>query len=315
MEDPPISPACRGSLPAEIETEVEEDEEELMAEQVDEEELEEEAGAAEEEEARYEAAPPRSAGSDRSGGRSSGRPSQDYTVRESSKEVWKNFGCNTEAGRLLRRLYTTKGPADAASKVSYPRLESPMSRWEPKAGPRKPCPQRAHVKVPRPTRAPRYDPDDPKNWRVPLPGRKPESEIRAEMEAQAPEVPNMPQGRNQAAEKAGLQHKFQFCGGRAMPKGAMGNVEAGASPEALVKEDRRSLDDNGMNAEHREIFEELMLAVKRKQERIAEIDAQDAADNAKPSKEKTARNKEALELRNDIDRCLKDIDKLMDLTA
>mmetsp|Transcript_22359 Transcript_22359/g.47728 ORF Transcript_22359/g.47728 Transcript_22359/m.47728 type:complete len:304 (+) Transcript_22359:66-977(+) len=303
MENPPISPTSptgRGFLPAEVETEVEEEEEEQAAEQVDDEDLEEEAS--------YD--PPSSDG----GAARGGQRSQDYSVPEASKEVWKNFGCNTEAGRLLRRLYNTKGPSEAASKVSYPRLESPSSRWEPKAGPRKPCPQRAPVRVPRPTRASKYDPDDPRNWRVPLPGRKPESEIRAEMEAERPEIPDIPRGRDQAAEKAGLQDKFQFCGGRAMPKGAMGHVENAALPTALPKNNRRELDDNGMNAEHREIFEELMLAIKRKQERIKEIDAQDALDS-KPSKEKTEKNKEALQLRNDIDRCLKDIDKLMELTA
>lgn len=305
MEDLPISPTWaaspngRGSLPAEVETEVEE-EEEPAAEQVDED-LEEEEASCD---------PPSTGGSAARGD----QRSQDYSVPEASKEVWKQFGCNTEAGRMLRRLYTTKGPSEAASKVSYPRLQSPASRWEPKAGPRKACPQRAPVRVPRPTRAPKYDPDDPRNWRVPLPGRKPESEIRAEMEAERPEIPDMPTGRDQAAEKAGLQDKFQYCGGRAMPKGAMGYVESAALPTALPKDNRRELDDNGMNAEHREIFEELMLAIKRKQERIREIDAQDALD-PKPSKEKTQQNKEALELRNDIDRCLKDIDKLMELTA
>lgn len=302
MEDPPISPAWaatpsgKASLPAEVETEVEDEEEDQPAEQIDEEDLAEEASC--------ESAPSKG-----------GRRSQDYAVPDANKEVWKNFGCNTEAGRLLRRLYTTKGgSAEAASKVSYPRLESPTARWAPKAAAKKPCPQRAPVRVPRPTRAPKYDPDDPKNWRVPVPCRKPESEIRAEMDAVRPEIPDIPRGRDQASEKAGLQEKFQFCGGRAMPRGVMGNVESADVPAALPKEDRRGVDDNGMTAEHREIFEEMMLAIKRKQERIAEIDAQDAAD-PKPSKEKTERNKEALQLRNDIDRRLQDIDKLMELTA
>jgi len=154
-----------------------------------------------------------------------------------------------------------------------------------------------------------------------LPGRKPAKEILAEMEADRPQVPVLPQGRDQAREKNNLQDRFQFCGGRAMPKGAMGHVEKNADlPERVGPstrerlEDRRRKDENGMNAEHREIFEELMLAVKRKQERLKEIQAEEAAE-ARPSKVTTARNKEALELRNDIDRCLKDIDKLMELTA
>ncbi|CAE7379488.1 unnamed protein product [Symbiodinium pilosum] len=38
----------------------------------------------------------------------------DYTVPEQSKEVWKHFGCDTEAGRMLRRLY--KGAAASATR-------------------------------------------------------------------------------------------------------------------------------------------------------------------------------------------------------
>jgi len=241
-----------------------------------------------------------------------------YAVPKANQEVWKQFGCNTEAGRALRRLYSNGSHKDAASRVSYPRLQSPSQRWEPKAGPRKTCPQRAPVRVPR-AGGPKYDPDDPKNWRVPLPSRKPASQIMAEMEAERPQVPNLAPGRDQAVEKQQLQARFQFCGGRAMPKGAMGHVEATADlPQVLESmrgrmEDRRRKDENGMDAEQREIFEELMLAIKRKQERLREIDAEDAAD-PKPSKAKTMRNKEALELRNDIDRNVADIDKLLELT-
>mmetsp|Transcript_71674 Transcript_71674/g.184847 ORF Transcript_71674/g.184847 Transcript_71674/m.184847 type:complete len:324 (-) Transcript_71674:34-1005(-) len=244
----------------------------------------------------------------------------EYAVKESSREVWKNFGTDTEAGRALRKLYAGKGMGAAAAKVAYPRLKSPASSWEPKQAPRKPCPQRAAVRVPVMRPKP-LDRDDPSNWRIPIPCRKPAAEIMAEMEAARPEVPNLVAGRNQDAEKQGLQDRFRFCGGRAMPKGAMGHVEDSADlPQAdgpsmrEIYDGRRRVDENGMTAEHREIFEELMLAVQRKQDRIKEIDATDAAD-PKPSKAKTQRNKEALELRNDINRCLKDIDRLMEITA
>lgn len=253
-------------------------------------------------------------GSGRGGGGGGGG---DYAVPSANREVWKQFGCNTEAGRALRRLYKGGAQSDASSMVSYPRLQSPSQKWEAKPAARKPCPQRAPVRVPKASR-PKYDPDDPRNWRVPLPGRKPANQIMAEMEADQPEMPNLPQGRNNGAEKQQLQDRFQFCGGRAMPKGAMGHVEHSEDLPQVVEsirgrlEERRRRDENGMDAEQRDIFEELMLAIKHKQERISEIDAEDATD-PKPGKARTARNKEALELRNEINRNLADIDKLMEL--
>jgi len=244
--------------------------------------------------------------------------SGDYVVPEANKQVWKQFGFDTEAGRALRRLYQGRGQSDGASMVSYPRLRSPQQRWEAKPAPRKACPQRAQVRVPK-ARGPRIDPDDPRHWRLPLPGRKPAAEILAEMEAAQPQVPNLPVGRNQAVEKQHLQDRFQFCGGRAMPKGAMGHVndtltlpKPAPSIRAML-EDRSRIDDNGMNAEEREIFQELVLAVQRKQERLKEIDEENSADG-KPGKAKTARNKEALELQNDIERCLGNIDTLLHCT-
>jgi len=244
---------------------------------------------------------------------------QDYQVPAANKEVWKAFGCNTEAGRALRSLYKSGSQRDAASMVAYPRLKSPSQRWEPKPKDRGACPQRAPVRVPR-ARQPTPDRDDPRNWRVGVPLRRPAHEIQAEMEAQRPQIPDLPKGRDQSVEKQQLQSRFQFCGGRAMPKGAMGYVENAALPKAGPSvrsqlQDRKKKDDNGMDAEQREIFEELMLAIKRKQERLKEIESAERGDDPnKPSKARTARNKEALELRNDIDRCMKDIDKLMELT-
>eukprot|EP00929_Paragymnodinium_shiwhaense_P111859 TRINITY_DN8014_c0_g1_i1.p1 TRINITY_DN8014_c0_g1~~TRINITY_DN8014_c0_g1_i1.p1 ORF type:complete len:334 (+),score=116.19 TRINITY_DN8014_c0_g1_i1:91-1092(+) len=240
----------------------------------------------------------------------------DYAVPDANKEVWKQFGCNTEAGRMLRRLYSGPGMKAAASKVSYPKISTPTASWQPppKAS-GKPCPQRAAVQVPRRVR-PTVDPDDPRYWRMPIPCRKPAAEIIAEMEASAPEKPNLPPGRDQRREKEGLQDRFQYCGGRMMPKGAMGYVESSAAvPKAAanIAAERRQLDENGMNAETREIFEELAKSVADRQARLKVLDAEDIAD-PKPSKAKTARNKEALQLRNDIERDLRDLDKLLELT-
>jgi len=243
---------------------------------------------------------------------------------ERNVEVWRSFGCDTEAGRLLRKLYKGADPKHASSKVSYPRLPSPAQRWEPQV--RKPAPKKAVVQVPR-SAAPTRDRDDPRYWPAPpVPCRRPAREILAELEVEhnrmrrAGAPPNMRKGRDQDGEKQGLQERFRYCGGRAMPPGAMGHVPEGELPPsglvakaAAARSDRKQIDADGFNAEHREIFEELCLAVRHKQQRIAEIDGQEKND-PRPSKAKTALNREALELRNQIDRDLKDIDKLLELT-
>jgi hypothetical protein len=243
----------------------------------------------------------------------------DYKVPEENRDVWKNFGCETEAGRALRRLYGGTKQKDAASRVSYPRLISPARRWEPQVAKQKPCPQRAHVTVPR-GRRPTFDRDDPRNWYIPAPGRKPAAEILAEMEAHKHVRPSMEAGRDQAVEKRNLQDKFRYAGGNAMPSGAMGHVPKGEVPDP--KASRRQLperwdhiDETGLTKEQRGIFADLTQAVQEKQARLAEIDAQDAAEaNAKPNKSKTQRNREALQLENDIKRCVGDIDKLLQIS-
>lgn len=81
-----------------------------------------------------------------------------------------------------------------------------------------------------------------------------------------------------------------------------------AAQERLLDE------ETGMSREEREIFRELTLAVKRKKERLEELDAANEAD-PEPSKARTERNKEALQVQNDIQTFMIDIDKLLDLTS
>ncbi|CAE6927179.1 unnamed protein product [Symbiodinium sp. CCMP2456] len=246
----------------------------------------------------------------------------DYSVPEQSKEVWKHFGCNTEAGRMLRKLYKGAGSRELGSKISYPQLATPATRWQPppKA---KPTAPKAVVRVPR-AAAPRRDMDDPRQWPAPpIPCRRPAREIFAELEAEEARrrraQPDLPKGKDLDHEKQNLQDRFRYCGGRMLPKGSMGYVEPGSVPPtggaaeaATRREDRRRFDENGFDGEQREIFEDLVGAVQRKQARLAVIDDEQLAD-PKPSKAKTARNKEALELRNGIERDLKDIETLMSL--
>merc|ERR1711904_721412 len=88
-------------------------------------------------------------------------------------------------------------------------------------------------------------------------------------------------------------------------------------PRAKAKNSDDTRDETGMTAEQREIFEELTSSIARKQQRLKAIDDEEAhqvAQGAKITAERTARNKEALQLQNDIDQLLKDVDKLMELT-
>jgi hypothetical protein len=132
--------------------------------------------------------------------------------------------------------------------------------------------------------------------------------------------PKLKAGRDQATEKKNLQEKFRYCGGNAMPSGAMGHVPKGAVPD--ITEVRRQLperwnhvDETGLTREQRTIFAELTEEVQDKQQRLAELDSQDSADqDQKPSKARCQRNKESLQLQNDIQRCLHDIDRLLHVT-
>ncbi|CAE6971945.1 unnamed protein product [Symbiodinium natans] len=312
---PPTSPTGRA---AEVETEIEDngaadddDDEEAVVLPADE--VDEELVQADAIEAIERATPSES---------SSAARTADYMVPEQSKEVWKHFGCDTEAGRMLRKLYKGAGSRELGSKVSYPQLATPVKRWEPppKA---KPAAPKAVVRVPRAV-APRRDMDDPRQWPAPpIPCRRPAREILAELEAEEARrrrtQPDLPKGKDLDNEKQNLQDRFRYCGGRMLPKGSMGYVEpgsvppiGGASEAAARREDRRRYDENGFDGEQREIFEELVGAVQRKQARIAQIDDEQLSD-PRPSKAKTARNKEALELRNGIERDLKDLETLMSL--
>jgi len=295
-----VGPLTEGGHPfvPEVETEFEGDEEEELeqAREVEEEQYDDDETLQPNEESRGSA--------------------DDYVLPEQNKDVWKNFGYDNEAGRALRKLYAGVGQKGAAARVSYPRLIAPAQKWEAKAAAQKPCPQRARVAVPHSRRAP-IDRDDPSYWYTPAPGRKPASEILAEMDAYRPQRPKLVEGRDQGAEKRGLQDKFRYGGGNAMPSGAMGHVPKGPMPDAesvrTPLEDRWDyVDDSGLTREQRGIFVDLTEAIKDKQGRLAELDAQDNVDS-KPSKEKTKRNRESLQLQNDIQRCVTDMDKLLQI--
>jgi len=151
-----------------------------------------------------------------------------------------------------------------------------------------------------------------------VPCRKPAAQIFAEMEASKPQAPPLKPGRDQAVEKHNLQDRFQYCGGNAMPRGAMGYVEPGELPKAVPRKKvdpgrEPANDGSNMTVEQRDMFEGLMRDVKMAQARLAELEAAEVRD-PQPSKAKTARNKEALNLQNAISAHMRDIDKLLEIT-
>eukprot|EP00916_Digyalum_oweni_P014962 GHVL01024449.1.p1 GENE.GHVL01024449.1~~GHVL01024449.1.p1 ORF type:complete len:144 (+),score=14.42 GHVL01024449.1:461-892(+) len=62
-------------------------------------------------------------------------------------KLWRTFGRNTPAGRALYSLYNTK----ESLPISYPRLSTRAQSLHIPPPP-KPCPQRAHVAVPKPAK-------------------------------------------------------------------------------------------------------------------------------------------------------------------
>merc|ERR1719387_1313121 len=123
-------------------------------------------------------------------GEGEGEGDPDYRPPENAKELWKNFGCDTEAGRLLRNLYGNKPSRDGAAKISYPKVGG-GAKWEPKPKAKGPCPQKAQVRVPRPGGRQRPDPDNPDHWYFPAGGKKQLDQIVLETDDyhQDPEKP------------------------------------------------------------------------------------------------------------------------------
>jgi len=252
-------------------------------------------------------------------------PSANYVVPEANRETWKNFGCDTEAGRMLRNLYSNKGQYTG---ISYPKPS--QQKWKPAPKERGPCPQRAAVRVPRVTNRPSVASDAQpgmSRWGPPPPpGKKPKEDIIAETKNYEKEKPILPHGRDQEVVKERLQVQCEFGGGRMMPKGAMGNSKMEqvrvvnrmpASRRKMVEEEEKEESGGatvGMTREQKEMYAEKERNIEDMSRRLAEIDAEDVSIPV-TSKLKTQRNKEALQLQNDIDRGRKDLIRLRALAG
>mmetsp|Transcript_770 Transcript_770/g.1223 ORF Transcript_770/g.1223 Transcript_770/m.1223 type:complete len:235 (-) Transcript_770:120-824(-) len=219
----------------------------------------------------------------------------EYEVPAANKDVWKKFGTNTAEGQALRKLY---GGSSAVT-INYPRVKT-QQRQEPEKVV-KACPQRAKVNVPQMGRP---DRNMERHTYLPLPGRKPEAVIRAETQDYERELERVAPGKNRAAMAEQLQNKFQFGGGRALPKGAMGHsVAVGAVPKPLPGRQQEAREDDGMTAEQREMFQEICDDVQHLQDEIAKFQGMKLANGAPCVEE--------LELQNKLKAKLRDIETLM----
>jgi len=124
--------------------------------------------------------------------------------------LWKDFGRETEAGKMLFNLYKAGEPA----KINYPK---PKTRKQPlkTTQEKKPCPQKTEIEYPEISNRPhrRYAPI---NF---VPRRKNQQVIEDEMERDFRYVEEpIPKGGDRTAMVNNLQEKFQFAeSSRALP--------------------------------------------------------------------------------------------------
>ncbi|EAR95587.1 hypothetical protein TTHERM_00079920 (macronuclear) [Tetrahymena thermophila SB210] len=138
----------------------------------------------------------------------------DPALEEQRKNLWKTFGRECAAGRELFSLYKCHMPP----KISYPKpKQKTAEELLPKPKEIKPCPQKTQISYPPLS----YKEPKQKYFKVDfIPKRKPESEIRKELEeiARNPYIPaNTGKNRKELIEK--LQQKFKHLRG-GLPKGA-----------------------------------------------------------------------------------------------
>uniref|UniRef100_A0A0G4FJ65 Uncharacterized protein n=1 Tax=Chromera velia CCMP2878 TaxID=1169474 RepID=A0A0G4FJ65_9ALVE len=168
--------------------------------------------------------------------------------------MWKRFGRDTEAGRLLYSLYKTKH----APKINYPLIKTihkdMNAQQQQSEKPKKPCPQRAVVDVPKVGR--------PKKAAVPQTASKKKAleTILKETKGYHNKADRPLPGRNQDTEKDRLAFQFQFSKCTAMPKEAR--------VPTLSAYDRPMLIDNGKLA--RKIVENRYEREQNREARIAE---------------------------------------------
>jgi hypothetical protein len=141
--------------------------------------------------------------------------SADYQIPEENKDVWKQFGAETEAGRALRRLYSSSAPT-----IKYPKVKTAL-RPAPEPLPRRPGgtsgPAGANVRVPHfgPKRP------EPRAAVLDVMRRKSEAAIREDTNEYDEYVHPPRAGVDRGAMREGLADNFEYAKGRALPKAGM----------------------------------------------------------------------------------------------
>ncbi|CAD7953908.1 unnamed protein product [Amoebophrya sp. A25] len=224
--------------------------------------------------------------------------------------IWKDFGCDTAAGRMLRNLYHQKGT------VRAPRVRSSSSsKFDANRAAlaskqlleKKKCPQRdGKVPVPR-VGLGRRDEDDGTPTALHTRGKKTLDKIKAENNdfertiANSLPVSGIRRGRDNEAVKAQLQNKFTYGQAYLSPLELKQRRQAREDEEQIF-----ALEHQNMSRHDVALHSELKSGIAEREARLREIDG--LTDEAgKPQnradwRDRISLGKEALELENRLEK-------------
>ncbi len=214
-----------------------------------------------------------------------------------NSQLWKSFGCDTEAGRALRSLYTQGGQSTRAQAVRAPAVrvseKSRFSAHKVEEGRRaaqqvvaRQCPSQRWREV----EAPRVGVPKKKPAEMVMRGKKPHAAIREEMEfldraVQKP-IPPVRRGADREGMKEHLQNKFAY--GSAF----LSKEELQRRRQQREAEVREFHEAHGMESRDVELEKEIRASLLEKKKRLEDIDARMAAGKG----DRIALGKQALEL-------------------
>ncbi|CAD7932796.1 unnamed protein product [Amoebophrya sp. A120] len=240
--------------------------------------------------------------------------------------LWKNFGCETKAGRALRSLYhDSKSHAKISGRINRNRgmvKTSSQSKFDKETALKeamsmstnngvKKCPQRdGKVPIPRVGLDKRQDDED--DWTTikghsVIRGKKPLTQIKAEnnefVEVQS--KVGVRRGRDNDAMKRELANKFQFGTAYMSPAELKMRRERREEEEQLF-----AMENENLTRQDVEMYEDLKQGIKERQMSLTVLDRQlqDNPELLKP-KERILLGKEALELDNRLQKDLQALQK------
>jgi hypothetical protein len=231
--------------------------------------------------------------------------SADYEIPEENKDVWKQFGAETEAGRALRRLYSSSAPT-----IKYPKVKT-AQRPAPEPLPRRPGgtsgPAGANVRVPHfgPKRP------EPRAAVFYIDKRKSEAAIRADTNEYDAYVHPPRAGVDRKALREDLADNFEYAKGRALPKAGM-PVHVGRPEPAPPRAPSAPVDEHADLAA--EICEEVRALQDREHALADEIETQVLPRDARKAQDQLQKQKmELLTLRNTKASKLKDLELVVSM--